>query len=381
MIHLPRRALPDSLNTSDRAAGDTLAWLKIVLVPGVSYKAQRALLAQFASPQAVLAAPRDELARVAGQEGADLLSRGPDQKIIDATLCWLTQPGCRLLALGDADYPKALTDIHDPPVVLYAEGRVELLSRPAFAIVGSRNATPQGLRDAQAFARTLSDAGLAIVSGLALGIDAAAHGGGLAGAASSIAVMGTGPDLIYPRRNRALARLLAAQGCLVSEFPIGSPPVAGNFPQRNRVISGLSRGVLVVEAALKSGSLNTARWALDQGRDVLAIPGSIHSPLSKGCHWLLKEGARLVESAEDVLAELGFTSPAQAKESNRDRVVEEDPVLEEMGYAPASVDQLAQRTKLDAAKLAAHLSRLEISGRIRALPGGWFQRVATRVIE
>lgn len=369
------------MNTSDNPRDDTLAWLRLALTPGVSYKAQRALLQEFGSPQGTLAASRADLARIAGLEVADSMGRGPDPEAMGATLRWLARPGCRLLALGQADYPKALGDIHDPPIVLYAEGRVELLSRPAFAIVGSRNATPQGLRDAEGFALALSEAGLAIVSGLALGIDAAAHRGGLAGASSSIAVMGTGPDLIYPRGNRALARALATDGCLVSEFALGTPPLAGNFPRRNRVISGLSRGVLVVEAALKSGSLNTARSALDQGRDVLAVPGSIHSPLSKGCHWLLKEGASLVESAHDVLAELRMACPAQAREWTCDRVVEEDPVLEEMGYAPASVDQLAQRTKLDAAKLAAHLSRLEISGRIRALPGGWFQRIATRVIE
>jgi DNA processing protein len=194
-------------------------------------------------------------------------------------------------------------------------------------------------------------------------------------------VMGTGPDLIYPRGNRDLASELAARGCLISEFAVGTPSVAHNFPQRNRLISGLSRGVLVVEAAVRSGSLNTARWALEQGRDVFAVPGSIHSALSKGCHSLLKQGAKLVESADDVLVELGMIARTAETESPPDRAVEHDPILDEMGFAPASLDQLAQRTGLDAAKLAAHLSCLEIAGRVRALPGGWFQRVANGVIK
>jgi DNA processing protein len=300
---------------------------------------------------------------------------------VDATLRWLARPHCHLLALGDAAYPRALLETANPPSVIYARGRIELLNEPAIAIVGSRNATPQGLRDAEALARTLSESKLTIVSGLALGIDAAAHRGGLVAAGSSIAVMATGPDRIYPKGNRELAGELAVRGCLISEFAAGTPPVPHNFPQRNRLISGLSRGVVVVEAALRSGSLNTASSALDHGRDVFAVPGSIHSALSKGCHSLLKQGAKLVESADDVLVELGMIALAAVKESARDCVVEHDPLLEEIGFAPASIDQLAQRTGLDAAKLAAQLSRLEIAGRVRALPGGSFQRVTTRVIE
>jgi DNA processing protein len=361
---------------------DTLAWLRLTLVPGVSNAAQRALLQAFASPQAVLAASPEEVARIANDLVAKRLCEGPAPGLVDATLRWLTGPRCHLLAMGDDAYPRALLEIHDPPVVLYARGRVELLNSPAVAIVGSRNATPQGLRDAEEFARALSDAGLAIVSGLALGIDAAAHRGGLAGAGSSIAVMGTGPDRVYPKRNRDLANQLAQDGCLISEFATGTPPLGANFPQRNRMISGLSRGVLVVEAALQSGSLNTAHSALDQGRDVFAVPGSIHSALSKGCHRLLKQGAKLVESADDVLEEFGLATAGGApKESPPDCAVQRDPLLEEMGFAPASIDLLSQRTGLDAAKLAAHLSRLEVAGRVRALPGGWFQRVTNRVIE
>lgn len=360
---------------------DETSWLAFTLVPGISYTAQRALLQTFGTPRGVLAASRHDIGRIVGDTATQLLEKGPDPSLLESTLRWLGQPQRRLLALGDADYPRSLLDISDPPNVLYAQGRIELLNEPAVAIVGSRNATPQGLRDAEAFARALSDAGLAIVSGLALGIDAAAHRGGLAGATSSIAVMGTGPDRVYPKGNHRLANELATSGCLISEFAVGTPPVARNFPRRNRLIGGLSRGVLVVEAALLSGSLNTARSALEQGREVLAVPGSIHSPLSKGCHSLLKQGAKLVETAEDVLVELGMIGASAPKESPGDHVVEDDPLLEAIGYAPASIDQLAQRTGLDAAKLAAHLSRLEIAGRVRALPGGWFQHVANRVIE
>ena len=376
-IATARAALEDSLTLRN----DAIAWLGLTLVPGVSYTAQRSLLQAFASPQAALSASRPEVKQVAGDLVAKRLLDGPSPKLVDETLRWLSRPHCHMLALGDAAYPRALLDTPDPPCVLYARGRIELLNEPAVAIVGSRNATPQGLRDAEALALALSESGLVIVSGLALGIDAAAHRGGLAGTGSSIAVMGTGPDRIYPRGNRDLASELAARGCLISEFAVGTPSVAHNFPQRNRLISGLSRGVLVVEAAVRSGSLNTARWALEQGRDVFAVPGSIHSALSKGCHSLLKQGAKLVESADDVLLELGMITRTTQMESPPRRAVEHDPILDEMGFAPASIDQLAQRTGLDAAKLAAHLSCLEIAGRVRAIPGGWFQRVANGVIE
>lgn len=360
---------------------DLRSWLGLTLVPGISLAKQRALLDAFGTAQAVIDAPTASVSSVAGQDIAELIARGPQATLVEATLRWLAKPGCRLVTVKDAEYPKALREITDAPPVLYVQGRIDLLNTPAFAIVGSRNATPLGAGDAHAFARALSEAGLAIVSGLALGIDAAAHRGGLAGAASSIAVMGTGPDIMYPRRNLELARELAAKGCLVSEFPVGMPSLAGNFPRRNRLISGLSRGVLVVEAAMRSGSLVTARFALDQNREVFAIPGSIHSPLSKGCHWLIKEGAKLVESADDVLAELGFAVARPPPPSGEGPLEEIDPILAAMGFAPATVDQLAQRTGLDAATLAAQLARLELEAGIASLPGGRFQRVEKRVIE
>ena len=228
-------------------------------------------------------APQTELARVAS---------------------WLDDPANCVLTLADADYPQSLLQIPDPPPLLYAKGRRELLNRACFAIVGSRNATRAGIQQAEAFAGALSDANLVIVSGLALGIDAAAHRGGLAGASSTIAIVGTGLDVVYPARNRDLAHEIASRGCIVSEFPLGTPPMPDNFPRRNRLISGMARGCLVVEAALSSGSLITARMANEQGKEVFAMPGSIHSPLAKGCHRLIKQGAKLAESAEDILEEL-----------------------------------------------------------------------------
>ncbi len=314
--------------------------------------------------------------------GADLASAiaqgaAPDE--LSRSLVWLAEPGHALLAWDDAAYPSALLTIGDPPPVLHYAGKLDLLNRPALAIVGSRNATPQGRENAEAFAAALSAAGLTIVSGLAQGIDAAAHRGGLAGAGNSVAVVGTGIDRIYPAANKALAHRLAEEGGLLSQFTLGTPPLPGNFPRRNRVISGLVRGVLVVEATLNSGSLITARFAAEQGREVFAIPGSIHSPFSKGCHRLIKEGAKLVETAQDVLEELGLapagtsgralTGSAPAPDGDAARV------LAALGHDPADVDLLAERTGLDASAIAVALVELELAGQVAQLPGGAFQRV------
>ena len=287
--------------------------------------------------------------------------------------------GHDLVAWDDSDYPRALLEIGDPPPVFYCIGRRELLARPAFAIVGSRNATPQGCADAEAFAAALSSAGFTIVSGLALGIDAAAHRGGLAQAGSSIAVVGTGPDRVYPARNRELAHDLASRGLVVSEFAVGTPPLKQNFPRRNRLVSGLARGVLVVEATLSSGSLITARLAGEQGREVFALPGSIHSPFSKGPHKLIREGAKLVETAQDILDELGVpapTSPARVApgtQGTHDAAARA--VIDALGYDPADVDTLVARTRLSAAAVAAALTALELDRRVTALAGGLWQRV------
>ena len=302
----------------------------------------------------------------------DALLDDPDAALLEATLAWIDQPGNSLMTLADADYPPALLEIADPPAVLYCKGRRSLLSQPGLGVVGSRNATPQGERDAEAFARALSDAGLTIISGLALGIDAAAHRGGLAGAGSSVAIIGTGLDRIYPARNKALAHQLAESGVIVSEFALGTPPLPGHFPRRNRLISGLSRGVLVVEAAPDSGSLITAKVAAEQGREVFAIPGSIHSPLARGCHALIKQGAKLVESAADILDELAWQqrlAPPVLKETLS------DPVLDALEGAASTLDTLAQRTGLTLEALSAKLLTLELDGQIASLPGGRYQKL------
>ena len=360
---------------------DAREWLALTLVPGVPLGAQRTLLDALGSPRAIAGTDPAIIESLVGAEVARALATAPDAALVDKTLTWLQRPRCRLLVKGSSEYPAALREVHGAPVVLYAEGRIELLNAPAFAIVGSRNATAMGSQDAQAMAHALSDAGLTIVSGLALGIDAAAHRGGLAGMASSVAVMGTGADIRYPRRNAPLAEQLAAEGCVITEFALGTPSARENFPRRNRLISGLSRGVLVVEAALGSGSLITAKYALEQNRDVFAVPGSIHATLSKGCHWLIKEGAKLVESADDILLDLGMAAGDSSCEQGYGPPMSRDPILEVMGFAPMSFDEFAMHTGLGAATLAAQLAKLEVEGRIEVLPGGRFQRARRRDIE
>ncbi|HQS81243.1 MAG TPA: DNA-processing protein DprA [Thiobacillus sp.] len=366
------------------------AWLRLALAPGVGNTSLIRLLTAFGSPEAVLASGRAALTTHLSRAQCDALLAEPDAAQLDAAHAWLAQPGNSLMTLADADYPKTLLEIADPPAMLYCKGRRSLLSQPCLGIVGSRNATPQGVRDAEAFAQALSDAGLTIVSGLALGIDAAAHRGGLAGAGSSVAIIGTGLDRIYPARNKALAHRLAESGLIVSEFALGTPPLPGHFPRRNRLISGLSRGVLVVEAAPNSGSLITARVATEQGREVFAIPGSIHSPLARGCHTLIKQGAKLVESAADILDELAWQQRLTPPVLREDRPQGEclaayplrvqpeapsDPVLDALDGAPTTPDTLAQRTGLTLDALSAKLLTLELDGRIASLPGGRYQKI------
>jgi DNA processing protein len=286
------------------------AWLALQLIPGLGGDGIRKLLARFGTPSSALAQTVSSLGQVVASSVARAIALGPPEDQLEAAQKWLENESNHLLTLADDDYPRQLLEIADPPPILYLKGRRELLSRPALAVVGSRNATPSGLQNAEAFARNLSDAGFTIISGMALGIDAAAHRGGLAGGGASIAVVGTGLDLVYPARNKALAHELVERGLIMSEFPLGTPALAKNFPRRNRIISGLSRGVLVVEAALASGSLITARQAGEQGREVFAIPGSIHSPFSKGCHQLIKQGAKLVDDANDILTELQWNATA-----------------------------------------------------------------------
>ena len=385
------------MSSNDTSTAD---WLRLCLIPGTGDSAIRKLLGAFGLPAQVFAAARAELARAAGDAQAERVRAALHDASIEAAveraLVWLEAPENHLVTLADAEYPRALLDTADPPPLLYLKGRRELLGRPAIAIVGSRNATAQGIANAESFAAALSRAGLCVVSGQALGIDTAAHIGGLTGAGSTIAVIGTGADIVYPARNRDLAHRIAAGGLIVSEFPLGTPAAAANFPRRNRIISGLSKGVLVIEAALRSGSLITARLAGEQGRDVFALPGSIHSPLAKGCHQLIKQGAKLADSVEDILEELsmalsgggdgagdsnnnggGTTSAQDSAGAKAESAVlsAQGALLDALGHEPVSVESLSQRTGTPAHLLAAQLLELELAGLITQLPGALVQRM------
>ena len=355
-------------------------WLQLTLTPGLGAATLRGLLQKYGLPENVLTVARAELARQIGPATLQALDSPGVASAVERALAWLAQPGHSIVTLADAAYPRLLLEIADPPALLYCRGRAELLNRPALAVVGSRNATAQGASNAEQFSRAFSAAGLTIVSGLAQGIDAAAHRGGLAADGATIAVLGTGVDSVYPKVNAALAEEIAAHGLLVSEFPLGTQALAHHFPRRNRLISGLAQGCLVIEAALGSGSLITARSAAEQGREVFALPGSIHSPLSKGCHALIKQGAKLAESAEDVLSELasfrrtGFASTRASAPAARAAAAEE-PLLECMGFDPVDVDSLCARAGLPAESVSADLLRLELAGRVAALPGGLYQRL------
>ena len=355
---------------------ETLAWLSLGLIAELTPTGFRKLLAALSTPESICAADRATLARTVSADVAAAIARGPDPERLDAAHRWLEDPANRLVSFADKAYPRLLLEITDPPPLLYVKGNPALLDHASLAVVGSRNGTQQGRSNAEAFSRELSEGGFTIISGMAVGIDAAAHAGGLAAASSSIAVVGTGLDIVYPARNRDLAHRLAAQGALVSEFALGTPAIASNFPRRNRLISGLSRGCLVVEAALKSGSLITARYALEQGREVFAIPGSIHSPLSKGCHLLIKQGAKLAESSQDILEELGAAvNDRGATTAPGDEVAPDNPLLAALGFDPIDLDTLCQRSGLTPNTASAMLLTLELEGVVSRLPGGKFQRV------
>ena len=360
------------------------AWIRLQQTPGVGPVSVQRLLDRFDNPSVIFSAGYEALAAVVPESMARALCAplAPAlAAIVDATveaaLAWLAIDSNQLLTLDDPAYPPLLRTIADPPVLLYAIGNVALLSAPSLAIVGSRNASVQGVANATAFAQELSGSGLTIVSGMALGIDAAAHDGGLHGPGSTIAVVGTGADRIYPRRNRELAHRIAEHGCIISEYSLGTGPLAGNFPRRNRIISGLSCAVLVVEAAAGSGSLITANTANDQGRDIFAIPGSIHAPLSKGCHKLIKAGAKLVESAADILEELEMAPLARfgAAPGALAYAGEHHGLLASLGHGPVDTDTIAALTDTAPGLLAGQLLALELAGHVERLPGGLFQRV------
>ena len=359
--------------TTAEPVSDALLWVSLSLIPGLGGAAYRALLSAFGSPDVIYRTSTQSLLQVVSQDVAACVARGPDENALLPVKNWLSLSGNGILTLADENYPQCLLQLPDPPPMLYTKGDVSLLNRPTVGIVGSRHATPQGLKNAEAFAHALSDAGWCISSGMAAGIDGAAHWGALKGSGSTIAVVGTGLDIVYPARHRSLAHQISEQGLLISEFPLGTPSKASNFPRRNRIISGLAQGVLVVEANLESGSLITARLAAEQGREVFAIPGSIHSPQSRGCHLLIKQGAKLVDSINDILEELGGAPISQVSREKADD--ELHPLLEVMGYDAISVDTLIQNSGLTSEQVSAMLLTLELEGKIATLPGGHYQRL------
>ena len=353
------------------------AWLRLLLTPGVGRDTARRLLAAFGlpadiwkhSPSAWETVTSARIARALQSEPATLVDA------LDRLQAWLTEGSDRhVITLADPRYPTSLLQTADPPLLLHVQGRLDALSHPQkLAVVGSRNPTPQGEANAREFARSLAESGLCVVSGLALGVDGAAHTGALEGGGLTLAVVGTGLDTVYPQRHAALARRIAASGALISEYLLGTPPLGANFPQRNRIIAGLSQGTLVVEAAVRSGSLITARLAAEQGREVFAIPGSIHAPQSRGCHALIRQGAKLVESAQDILEDLHLSAPSRPNHEPA-LPTDEDGLLRAMGFDPIGLDALQARTGLDTAALQARLLELELDGQVGRLQGGLFQR-------
>ncbi len=366
---------------------DKLAcWLALAHAPGIGASHLRELVAHFGSPRAVLDQAEAAARLLGGREALARALREPRWEAVERDLAWREKdPGHHILSLDDPRYPPQLADIADPPPLLYVAGDPECLRLPQLAMVGSRSPSADGEHNAFEFARHLAACGLAITSGLALGIDGASHRGALAGDGLTVAVTGTGLDRIYPRQHARLAReIMARGGALVSEFAIGTHAARGNFPRRNRIISGLALGTLVVEAALRSGSLITARLAAEQGREVFAIPGSIHNPLARGCHGLIRQGAKLVESAADIFEELQLAMPEppqtdEAAHNNATIAQELDQdyrhLLECMGYDPQPVDCLIERSGLTPEAVSSMLLVLELQGYVEPVTGSGFRRV------
>lgn len=361
------------------------AALSLLRTPGIGPRSIQRLLASFGDANSAIKASHAELIAAGLETGQISALRAISSDDFADDLDWAALEGNHLIALDDPLYPERLRDIIDPPAMLYVTGDPEVLKTPQVAMVGSRNPTAGGIENAERFAAELASRGLCITSGLASGIDAASHRGALSADGLSIAVTGTGLDRVYPASNRDLAHQLAQQGALISELPIGTPPKPHNFPRRNRIISALSCGVLVIEATVRSGSLITARMASEQGREVLAVPGSIHNPMARGCHALIRQGAKLVETADDVLEELASqinlaslvkspVEPQNPDHSGDENTEEDDPeysaLLESMGHDPVSIDTLIERTKLSSAELSSMLLMLELTGKVSKASGG-----------
>ncbi len=363
---------------------DIAYWVALSLIDGIGSVTLCQLLRKFGSPAGVFAASRSQLKEIVDDQIASSIASGLDENAVAPTLTWLSNPHNHIITLADSLYPKALLEIANPPALLYAKGNLDCLALPCLSVVGSRDATPQGEKIAEDFSENLSRQGLCIVSGMALGIDGAAHRGALKANGATIAVVGTGLDIVYPAKHRQLAHQIVSHGLILSEFPLGTPSKAQNFPRRNRIISGLSLGCLVIEANVDSGSLITARLAAEQGREVFAIPGSIHSPVAKGCHQLIKQGAKLVESTEDILSELRLsrdlisavnTSPNGSLPKRTNTPSETSTVLDSMGFDPIHFDTLLSHTGLTVSTLSTMLTLLELDGKVSPLDGGKFQRL------
>ncbi|MES2182357.1 MAG: DNA-processing protein DprA [Pseudomonadota bacterium] len=352
-------------------------WISLSNIHGLGSQTFCQLLKAFGSPVNVYAASRQQLKEVVSEKIAAEITKGVDEDALIDVLHWLTQPNNHLVTLADSHYPKVLLDTADPPPFLYAKGNLALLNQPSIAIVGSRNASVQGEKNAEAFARDLCGYGLCIVSGLALGIDGAAHRGALQANGATIAVVGTGLDIVYPAKHRDLAHQIVERGLIISEFALGTPSKPQNFPKRNRIISGLSLGCLVVEANLQSGSQITARLSAEQGREVFAIPGSIHSPMSKGCHQLIKQGAKLVDSLQDIVEELDLNhhTPAITRDDEADNTATHHPLLDLMGYEAITLENLVHLSHLTVSEVSSMLMLLELEGRVTSLAGGQYQKL------
>ncbi|MDP3087935.1 MAG: DNA-processing protein DprA [Methylotenera sp.] len=351
-------------------------WISLSNIQGIGSHTFCQLLKIFGNPANVYAARFKQLIEVVSEKIASEISKGVDEDALSNSLDWLSQDNNHLVTLADSYYPKALLEIPDPPPLLYAKGNLSLLNQRCIAIVGSRNASVQGENNAEAFAEGLCGYGLCIVSGLALGIDGAAHRGALKANGATIAVVGTGLDIVYPAKHLDLAHQIAQYGLIISEFSLSTPSKPQNFPRRNRIISGLSLGCLVVEANLQSGAQITARLSAEQGREVFAIPGSIHSPMSKGCHQLIKQGAKLVDSLQDIIEELNLNKSASNTSLQADNNTDFDnPLLKIMGYEQMTLENLVRLSGLTVSKVSSMLMLLELEGSVASLAGGQYQKI------
>lgn len=367
--------MQETMSTSDEIA----LWIALNQIQGLGNSSIYQLLAKFGSPDKIFSASISQLREVISEALAIKVNQGIQAEAVQPTMDWLNKDNTHVITLADSNYPQRLLQASNPPAILYAIGNLAWLNHPSIAMVGSRNATPQGEKNAESFAESLCNQGLCVVSGMALGIDGAAHRGALKSNGATIAVVGTGLDIVYPAKHRELAHQIAMRGLIISEFPLGTPSKAQNFPRRNRIISGLSLGCLVVEANIDSGSMITARLAAEQGREVFAIPGSIHSPVSKGCHQLIKQGAKLVESSVDILEELKNIlpthSPLGSIVQKGQMPLETNTVLTCMGFDIINFEALLDNSGLTTEALSSMLTVLELEGKITALAGGYYQRL------